>query len=446
MLVSILLTLLLLSILVFVHELGHFIAAKSMGIKVLEFALFMGPKIFSFKKGETTYSVRCIPIGGFCSMEGEEITSGDERAYSNKKWYKKAVVLIAGPAMNIILAIILAVILFFTNGYSSTDVGGVVPGSEADKMGIKPGDKIVALNDMGISSSVELGTYEQIYKSNKDYEVKNSSGKTVTVKAGDFLYTVKGANGKKYDIETSSLDGVGIREKNYRNKTNKDTRVYISKIYPDDVVTEYGVQVGDKITALNGNKISGISDFSYYKSRTQYPLTYEIEKKSGEKVSITLQDDTKRLGVDIGYYVETDPMNQGVFKVLGDASSFTFSLVKVTVKSIAWLFTGKVAVSEVTGPVGIVSVVDQTVATANSFQSGLYSFLLLTVLISVNLGIFNILPFPALDGGRLIFAFIEGIRGKKIKPEHEGIVSLVGFVILIGLSILIFIKDIVKLF
>ena len=161
--ISILLTVLLLSILVFVHEFGHFIVAKLMGIRVLEFALFMGPKIFSFKKGETVYSLRCIPLGGFCSLEGEETTSDDDKAFSNKPWYKRAAVLIAGPAMNILLAVVLTIVLFATSGYSSLAIAEVVPGSPADLAGVKAGDTIVAVDGTGVLSDMERGVYEEMF-------------------------------------------------------------------------------------------------------------------------------------------------------------------------------------------------------------------------------------------------------------------------------------------
>ena len=514
MVVSILLTLFLLSILVFVHELGHFVAAKLMKIRVLEFALFMGPKLFSFKKGETIYSIRCIPIGGFCSMEGEETSSDDERAYSNKKWYKKALVLIAGPAMNILLAIILTIIFFFTNGYGSIRIGDVIPGSEAYQAGIRTGDKIVAFNGMGVSSDIELGTYEEMYKTDDE-----------------FIYTIKKASGEKVDIAIPSrnVSEVGIRKKSYSTSPSEDARVYINSISKNNKVEELGIKAGDKIVSMNGTKIDGVFEWNYFKSKlTNYPMTYEIEKSDGEIVSVTLgliktheevlgvklefsgndlvvkevKEDsiTYNNGIVAGskvislngikindasdwnndikedyntYEIEDkngeiknfnlnrfeemgvtlkagaqnrDSMDQGVFTVLGDTVTFTGSLVKVTVKSLAWLITGRASADDVSGPVGMISIVNETVTGAGSFNAGLFSFMILAILISVNLGVFNILPFPALDGGRLIFAIIEGIRGKKIKPEHEGIVSLIGFVILIGLSILIFIKDIIKLF
>ena len=429
---SILLTILLLSILVLVHEFGHFIAAKAMGIKVIEFALFMGPKIFSFKKGETLYSIRCIPLGGFCSMEGEEVSSDDSRAYSNKPWYKKALVLIAGPFMNLLLAFIFTIVLFLSFGHQSLAVAEVIPGSSAAQAGVSEGDKIVNINGMGVSSALELGTYEEMYK--KDKEDNN----------GEYIYTIRKANGEKVEVSSSSLSGLGVRTANFSKNQEKSSGVYIYEVEEDGLASEAQLGPDDKIAAINGNEVKSITSYYYYRDTAGYPRTITFEKQDGSKVDVVIENEEINAGVNM-YSINND-IPQGFGTIMGEAVEFNFSLIKVTVKSIVWLVTGTAKAEDVTGPVGMVSIVSDTVSSAPSFRTGLYSFMFLAVLISVNLGVFNILPFPALDGGRLIFALIEGIRGKKIKPEHEGLVSLVGFVILIGLSILVFVGDIIKLF
>ena len=486
---GILLTVLLLSILVLVHELGHFIAAKLMGIRVLEFALFMGPKIFSFKKGDTVYSLRCIPLGGFCSMEGEEKSSDDERAYSNKPWYKKALVLIAGPAMNILLALILTVVFFVSSGYGTPRISEVIPNSEAEKIGLSKGDKIIRINDMNVYSDIELVTYEKLYEEYRDFEytIKKADGSEIKknaisyskLKLNDkeeviaindekvngkeeiekyegenrrrkpFVYTVEKVSGEEMEFEAYSSDGflgIGFRTSRYSPRENGDLRMYVTGVKADSLAGENGVTKGDRIVSINGKICLGYEYPSVLKD-TEYPRVIEIEKESGEILKFTIEDEAAQWGgMDMAYMLKTDAMDQGIFTFLGDTGKFTYSLIRVTVKSLSWLITGRASVNEMTGPVGIVSIVNDSVTSAESFASGLFNFILLAILISVNLGVFNILPFPALDGGRLVFAIIEGIRGKKIKPEHEGIVSLIGFAILILLSVLVFINDIVKLF
>lgn len=426
--VSILLTLLLLSILVFVHEFGHFIVAKLMGIRVLEFALFMGPKIFSFKRGDTVYSLRCIPIGGFCSMEGEETTSEDDKAFSNKPWYKRAAVLVAGAGMNIVLAIVLSIVLFATSGYSSLAVAEVVPGSPADLAGVAPGDKIVAVDGSGVSSDMERGVYESMFPTED----------------GKHTYTIKKADGSKVELSAISESYAGIRTKVY-SKTDLEQGVFVAEVAADSLGSENGLAAEAELVSMNGQAVDDLTEFRYYRETLEAPLTYVFENPDGTRVTIVSDEESKNVGVSL-YGVEKDEMEHGVFTLLGDSFQFTFSMVKVTIKSFIWLFNGTASVDEVTGPVGMVTIVNDTVASASSFASGALTFLLLAILISVNLGVFNLLPFPALDGGRLVFTIIEGITRKKIKPEVEAIISAVGFVLLIGLSILILIKDVVKLF
>lgn len=424
--ISILLTLLLLSVLVLVHEFGHFIVAKLMGIRVLEFALFMGPKIFSFKRGETVYSIRCIPIGGFCSMEGEETTSDDDRAYSNKKWYKKAAVVVAGPAMNIVLALVLSVVLMFCSTYPSLEIGEVIPDSPAASAGVAEGDKVVAINGSGVSSYMELGVYETMFPEED----------------GLISYTVKKADGSKVTVEAGSEALAGFRTKVYSN-TDMQPGVFVAEVKEDTAAAENGLELHARLLSVNGIPVNSLNAFIYYRDTLENPKTFVFENADGTQINV-VSDENSNVGVSL-YGIEAD-QRPGVFSVLGEAGSFTFSMVKVTVKSFIWLLTGTASADDVTGPVGMVGVVNDTVASASTFGQGALMYLILAILISVNLGVFNILPFPALDGGRFIFTLIEGISGKRVKPEIEGIVSAIGMVLLLGLSVLILIKDVRNLF
>ena len=428
---SILLTLLLLSILVFVHEFGHFIVAKLMGIRVLEFALFMGPKIFSFKKGDTVYSLRCIPIGGFCSMEGEESTSKDEKAFSNKPWYKRAAVCVAGPAMNIILAIVLSVVLFTVSGYSSLQVAEVIPNSPAAIAGVTAGDKIIAVDDSKVASDTELSVYEGMLPKEN----------------GVHVYTIKKADGTKLKVTAESVAYSGIRTKVY-SKTDAESGVFVGQIEDGSVASKTDLAEDAEMMKINGASVNNWTEYLYYGKTSERPLQYVFRNPDGTEVTVdtSVVSEEEPLGILVYAVFQADEMDHGVFTMLGDAFSYSFSMIRVTLKSFVWLFNGVASLDDVSGPVGVVTVVNDTVAAAPSFASGALTFLMLSILISISLGIFNLLPFPALDGGRLVIAFIEAITRKKVKPEVEGIISVVGFVILIGFSILVLIKDIIKLF
>jgi regulator of sigma E protease len=342
-----------LSILVIVHELGHFIAAKLSGIRVLEFAIFMGPKLFSIQGKETKYTIRCIPIGGFVNLEGEEESSDDSRAYSNKPWYKRAFVILAGSFMNIVLALVIISIIFSMLGYQTTTIGAVDDEkyTMAYDEGIRPGDKLIKVNGMKISSVDEVYVYQEM-----------------------------GAT----------------KEKVINPETGKE-----------------------EVKILN---------------------TYTIKTQEGRIVELSTYD---KIGISHTYYA---PGEGGIFNFIKEAVLKCYSYIKITLRSLLWLINGTVSVSEVTGPIGITDTVGKVVEESQGdIRVTVLQLMFLVVLISVNLGVFNLLPIPALDGGRLLFILIEAVRRKKIEPEKEAMVSIVGFALLILLAIIVAISDIIKI-
>ena len=319
-------------ILIFIHELGHFIAAKKCGVKVNQFALGMGPAIWKKQKGETEYSLRAFPIGGFCAMEGEDEQSDDSRAFNNKKPWQKALIAFAGPFMNILLALLLMCIITFAIGSATTTIGSMVDGSPATEAGLKPGDKLIKINDNKISE------WQDVSKS-----VENE-------KPGSKADVVFERNGEKHEISTTlmkSKDGrtiIGINPKMVRN-------------------TGYALTEGAKNTWLLTTKM------------------YEALKQ---------------------------------------------------------VVTGEISTKELSGPVGIVYMVNQSVS------MGFLYFLYLMALISLNLAIVNLLPLPALDGGRIVLIAVKKITGKAISDELEGKINTIGLVLLLGLMVYVTWNDLIK--
>jgi len=353
MMINILITLLILSVLVIVHEFGHFIAAKLAGIKVLEFSIFMGPKLFSIQGIETKYTLRCIPIGGYVNLEGEEESSQDSRAFSNKPWYKRAVVILAGSFMNIVLALLIVSILLGITGYSTTTIGFVdnKEYTKAYDAGIRPGDQLIKVNGMRVSSVMEVSVYQQM------------GAKT---------------------------------EKVIDPETNKEVE---KPVY-----------------------------------------TYTIKTQDGRIVELSTHD---KIGIGYTYF---KPGEAGFFNIIWEAVVECYSIVKITLRSILWLITGTVPVTEMAGPIGMTQVVGEVVeVTQGNIWETVLSLLFLVVLISINLGVFNLLPIPALDGGKMLFILFEAIRGKKVEPEKEAMVSMVGFALLIILAVIVAISDIIKI-
>ncbi len=321
-------------ILIFVHELGHFTVAKSFNILVHEFSIGMGPAIFKRKKGETQYSLRALPIGGFVKLEGEEGGSENPRAFCNAPAWKRVLVLIAGAFMNILLGFLIYVLIFsVTSDIAVPFIDEIVENSPAAEAGLLPGDRI--------------------------YEIGGS-------------------------------------------KVN---------IYSDISLDLY----------LNGGK----------------PVDIKVDR-NGEKLSFNLTPKNEDGRFIIGFKAKTEKPDFG--NVLYSAFYNTIFIVKAVYISLRELIFGRVSMSEMSGPVGIVGEISQAA------KYGILEVLSLAALIAVNLGVMNMLPFPTLDGGRVVFILIEMLRGgKRVKPEIEGYVHMIGFLLLIALMLFVTYSDIVKL-
>ncbi|HHU64323.1 MAG TPA: RIP metalloprotease RseP [Clostridiales bacterium] len=332
---TIIVAIIFLGILIIFHELGHFITAKRVGIKVEEFAIGMGPKILGFKKGETAYSLRILPIGGYVKMIGEDIKSDDRRAFNNQKVWKRFAVLSAGSLMNFVLAVIFIVILVYNIGVpaSPVEIERVFENTPAQRAGLMAGDKILLVEGIRVDTV------------NKFAEILNENW-------GDSI----------------------------------------------------------EIKVLRDNKERDIL------------LTLEPEAAERPMISIKYE-------------------KVSVFQAIGLGVREFFSIIRKMIVSLVLLirdlFAGR-AVDEVMGPVGIIGEIGK------AFQKGKLYLLRLGALLSINLGVINLVPFPALDGSRLVFLLVEGVRGKPIDQEKEGLIHFAGFVVLIALMIFITYNDITR--
>ena len=344
---TVIIAIILFAMIIGIHEFGHFITAKKFGVKVNEFALGMGPKLFSWQGKETLYSLRLIPIGGYCAMEGEDEDSEDARALNNKKWWQRGIILAAGAFMNIVLGLVFMFVIQVQEPYyASTRIAYLVSDSTSMNAGIELGDEIYSVNG----------------------------------------YRTHCATDMSFALSTAK-DGVL------------------------DLVVKRG---GEKLTFND--------------------LHMPVEDYEGTKIT---RIDFKVARVD-----------KNIGTVIASTFTETYAYVRMIYTSIIMMVTGRVGFNEVSGPVGMATAIGQ-VAEAGfrySFMDGLNNIINFMALITVNLGIFNLLPLPALDGGRLLFVIIEGIRRKPIAPEKEGIVHLVGFVLLILLMIIVTVKDVWSLF
>ena len=333
---TIIVALLLFSLIVFIHELGHFLFARKNGVKIHEFAIGMGPKIYSIKR-DIEYSIRLLPLGGFVSMEGEDGESNDPNSFGNKSMLQRASVLFAGPFFNIVFAIILMIPVVMYIGTPIPKFSEVLPDSPAKLAGIKVGDVIKSINGENINS------WEQLVES-----IHNSGGKEL-----------------KLEIDR---DG--------------------------------------KIEDIN--------------------LTPSKNEEGNYQIGIIPDKEKDILGA------------------IPKAFQMTWSMIVQMITFIGQLITGTIPggfENAVAGPVGVIGIV------SDAAKTGIIQLVYIASVISLNLGIMNLLPIPALDGGRLLMIGIEAIRGgKKLDSNKEAMLHTIGFMLLMAFMLFVTFKDITRLF
>lgn len=321
--------------LIIIHEFGHFIAAKLLGVRVNEFAVGFGPKLIKWGKGETKYAVNLIPLGGYCAMEGEDEASTDERAFCNKAPWRRFLIVVMGATFNLILGLILVAITL-------------------------------------------------------------------------------------------------IPQKRFTTTT-------VASFHENAVSCKYGLQAGDKIVEVDGRKIFTTYDLSYAFSNVDDGSIDITVKRDGKKVELSdvkfeseKIDDINYLTVD--FYVEGKDKTFSSF--IGHTFDTSVSYCAVVYRSLIDLLTGRYGISAMSGPVGV------TAAIGSAAKQNLLNLLPIMALITINLGLFNLLPIPALDGGRLVFILFEMIFKKPVPQKYEAIVHAIGFILLIALMLIITFKDI----
>lgn len=347
---SIVFAILLFSLLIFVHELGHFLAAKASGVQVNEFSIFMGPAIWKKQKGETLYSIRCIPFGGYCAMEGEDEDTENPRSFQKAAWWKRLIILAAGSAMNFIIGLLIMVIVFL------------------------PVQQIA----VPVIAEFEEGC------------------------------TLNGENGLQTGDRILEIDG--------------------EKIYVQSDVT--------MILTLNGGDVH---DLVVERSGEQIVLDDFVMEKH-----IFGEEETARYGFSFAV-IEAE---------LRDKLSYSWNTTIDTVRSVRlslqMLVTGKAGFSDMTGPVGMVSHMSEVAEASATWVDALLNMLYFGGFLAINLAVMNLLPIPALDGGRivglLLTTAVEAVTKKKINPKYEGYLHAAGMILLLLLMAVIMFKDIFTIF
>lgn len=331
-------------LLISIHELGHFAFAKLFKVKVNEFALGMGPALFKKKKGDTTYALRLLPIGGYVSMEGEDEESQDENAFNRKKVWQKFIIVAAGALMNLILGVVIVA-------------------------------TVLSMEEL-------IGTNQ------------------------------------------------------------------ILRFHENAVSEQTGLRAGDEILKIDGHRVFSDMDISFLMGRSDDGVFDMTVRRDGKKVD--LKDVTFETEKDGKYTLITyDFIIAGeepdVLNVFTNSFKRAASIGRLVWLSLFDLVTGQYGLTDLSGPVGTVNVIADAAAEAAVSRDGLITALTLMAFISINIGIFNLLPLPALDGGRLFFLVVEGIRRKPVNPKYEGYVHAAGLVLLLLLMLVVTFNDILTI-
>src|SRR5690554_66651 len=341
---NILLAVLALNLIIILHELGHFLVAKHFGINVLEFSLFFGPKLFSIKRGETTYSLRLIPVGAFVLTEGEEEEAEGEGSFSTQSLPVKAAVIAAGPAMNLLTALVFLCIVFSSIGYGTTKINGITEGSPADLAGLQPGDKIISYNGKRVYQPTDYLSFLMVGRgeSSELQILRNDQRMTVTV-------TPETIPSERYIVGFVSQEAYG------KNST------VIRSIVPDSPAAAGGLQTGDQLIRMDGKAIHNKQEISaYLAERRGAPVELTFLRNGTEsKVRITpvLEKGEPVYAVGLGFANEQGSL----FQVLRQSVVYTYSTMRNVVYTVGWLVTGKVSLTELMGPVRIVSTISNVV-------------------------------------------------------------------------------------
>lgn len=376
-----------LAALVFVHELGHYLAAKRFGIKVLEFGFGFPPRLFGVRYGETVYSVNAIPLGGFVKLLGEEDPT-DERSFARQSVWKRTVVLCAGSFMNFVTPIVIFTVLFMLPQdvpVGTVQVTGVAPGSPAQEAGIRSGDQVVAVNGERVRNHYEL-INQIMVNLGAEVELTLRRGSMVSGLGSSPDFSVVEAVSVVPRLNPPDLLVVETVTDPTTQISLRDARRYNVRLQPGDTMTQGAVGV-----------MIGTSNVRLVKERQ--PILDAVQSAFGRLTDVLLL--TKN-----GFH--------------------------------SWAVGGPDP--GLTGPIGIAQI------TGEVAEVGISPFFELVAIISISLGLINILPIPALDGGRLMFVMIEWVRrGKRISPQREGLVHVIGFAILIGLIVVVSFFDISRI-
>ncbi len=427
------------SLLVIFHEFGHFLAAKLNGVEVEEFSLGFGPRLLSVKKGETRYSLKLLLFGGSCRMKGmlnlESGEDGGERGPEEGSFLaasvgRRAAIIFAGPLFNFILAFLCAVVVLSVVGYDPAEVLYVKEGSAAARAGLEAGDVITEFMGSRADIGRDVDNWFVFHDLTGDTEIR--------------LSWIR--DGQKYsasfspDLEKRYMLGITYYL--------EDAEAVAEAVSPGSPLEEAGVMAGDVITSIDGTAIADAKELNEYFGA--HPLGEEEVRlglrRGSESYEVSVLP-VSREQVNLGFSYNLGRVRTSARGVLKYALIELRYWIVTTVKSVASLFTGRFSVNDLSGPVGVVDIVGTTYEESRS-EGPLMTWmnmLNLIILLSANLGVMNLLPIPALDGGRLVFLLYEAVFGKPVNRDVEAGIQTVAAVLLLILMVYVMYHDMTRM-
>lgn len=379
--VTVIVTAVVFLVMITMHEFGHFALAKMLGVKVLEFSVGMGPSIIKHQGKKTLYALRLLPIGGYCRLEGEDSESSDPEAFSNQKLWKRFIIVSAGAVINILLGFVLFMAVVKMMSPIATNV-------------IEKIDERSHLVESGVMPGDS---------------VISVNGHKISIYNDIGLYT------NEFGAGTESAEIV-VKRNGEKIKFN---------VVPS--LSEVQVTYGENSAEIT-DTVNGISE--------NYTIEYGKNDVPGEMIGKSYSNER----YIIGFEAKREDIT--IFNIVPEAWSYTRYVVKSIFSAIGDMISGRTGLNNLSGPVGVAGVIGEAV---NSGSDSLLNILFIVAVLTLNLGIFNLLPLPALDGGRLLFMIIEFVRGKPVPPEKEGLVHTIGLVLLLILAAAVCYSDIMKL-
>ena len=430
-LISIIIALIIFGILVLIHEFGHFIVAKKCGVVVNEFSIGMGPRLLSrVAKSGTRYSIKALPLGGSCAMLGEDEDNMEEGSFNSKNVWQRMAIVFAGPFFNFILAFLLSLIVIGCVGIDPSYVSDVDKNSSVYEQGLRKGDLITDFNGASVSIGREMFLEEYVNPVGKDNVemTYKRDGKSHTIK-------FKPEQTDKYMLGITRSTGSGAAT--------------ITSVTKGAAFDKVGIKAKDIITEINGVKIKNSDDLTKYLEENPLNGTeLKVKVKRGDNVLAKKVKPLMTKVYSTGFQYNLAREKQGFWNTIKYSFVEVKYEVKAVLKSLKMLITGAVSPDEISGPVGIVNVIGDTYKEARKSGAGitLLSLVSLAIMLSANLGVMNLLPIPALDGGRLLLYIVEVIIRRPIPKDKEGMIHIVGFVLLMALMLFLTFNDIRKIF